>query len=294
MSSFNSVRALERGLKILEALNRCHGAKAQQIARMVDLPRPTTHRLLETLDGLGYITRSKADDSWHLTLQIKALSAGFHDDVWVTRVAAPVIHALGHEILWPVDLVTFENDAMIVRDTTHGESPFSIDRGMAGAHLPILLTSGGRAYLAFCPEQERAAIIDRMRRSDAPDHALARDDNFVNRLIADTRQAGFGSRTEGFNPHTASISMPVHGNGRVLACVSVIWMSRALSFSESIERNLPPLKRAVAQIEAQLRNLVLVPPTDQAESRCASPPRRMRSKASAKATSWAGSKAPAT
>lgn len=285
MGAFNNVRSLERGLKILEALNRCHGAKAQQVARMVDLPRPTAHRLLETLDSLGYITRSKADDSWHLTPQIKALSAGFHDDVWVTRVAAPVIHDLGRELLWPIDLVTFENDAMIVRDTTHGESPFSIDRGMAGAHLPLLLTSGGRAYLSFCPPQERDAILDRMRRSDAPDHVLARDDNYIQRLIADTRRAGFGSRTEGFNPHTASMSMPVHVNGRVLACVSVIWMSRALSFAESIERNLPPLKRAVAQIEAQLRNLGIVPPPPQAESRRSSPPRRTRSKDSAKAAS---------
>lgn len=255
MGAFSNVRSLERGLKILEALNRCHGAKAQQIARMVDLPRPTAHRLLETLEALGYITRSKADECWHLAPKIKSLSAGFHDDVWVTRAAAPVVHELGHELLWPVDLVTLENDAMIVRETTHAESPFSIDRGMAGAHLPILLTSGGRAYLAFCPPQERGAILERLRRSEHEDAAFARDEKFIGRLLADTTRAGFGSRTEGINPRTASLSMPIRGNGRVLACLTVIWIASAMGFAEAVERIVPPLKRATSRIEAQIRSL---------------------------------------
>ena len=166
MGSFSGVRSLERGLRVLEALNRCHGAGAQQIARVVELPRPTVYRLLETMEKLGYVTRS--EDSWTLSAQVKALSSGFHDDVWVTRVAAPILHELGREVLWPVDLVTFENDAMIIRETTHTESPFSIDRGMAGTHLPILQTSGGRAYLAFSPASEREMILARLRQSDKP------------------------------------------------------------------------------------------------------------------------------
>ncbi|HVZ53690.1 MAG TPA: DNA-binding transcriptional activator MhpR [Pseudolabrys sp.] len=255
MASFGSVRSLERGLKILEALNRCHGAKAQQIARMVDLPRPTTYRLLETLDALGYIARSKSDDGWHLTPQIKMLSAGFHDDVWIARVAAPVVHELGKEVLWPVDLVTYQNATMIIRETTHVESPFSIDRGMAGSHLPILGTSGGRAYLSFCPERERALILQRLRRSDEPYDALARDKTFVTRLVEETRRVGYGSRSEGFNPHTASISMPIRQGERVLACVSIIWIARALSFADAVARNLPPLRKAIGQIEAQLQGL---------------------------------------
>jgi IclR family mhp operon transcriptional activator len=115
-----------------------------------------------------------------LTAQVKALSAGFHDDVWVTRAAAPILHELGREVLWPVDLVTFENDAMIIRETTHAESPFSIDRGMAGTQLPVLQTSGGRAHLAFCPTDERDVILARLRQSGKPGDALAHDEKSFN------------------------------------------------------------------------------------------------------------------
>ncbi|MFA6265888.1 MAG: helix-turn-helix domain-containing protein [Pseudolabrys sp.] len=251
MASFSSVRSLERGLKVLEALNRCHRARAQQIARLVDLPRPTVYRLLETMENLGYVTRS--DDSWTLTAQVKALSAGFHDDVWVTRVAAPILHELGREVLWPVDLVTFENDAMIIRETTHAESPFSIDRGMAGTHLPILQTSGGRAHLAFCSPGECDVILARLRQSGKPGDAIAHDQQFVDRILTETRQLGYGFRTDGFNPHTASISLPILVQDRVLACITMIWIASALSFEEAVERNLGAVRRAVTRIQSLLQ-----------------------------------------
>jgi IclR family mhp operon transcriptional activator len=250
MGAFGSVRSLERGLKVLAALNRCHGAGAQQLARLVALPRPTVYRLLETMESLGYVTRS--DESWTLTAQVKALSSGFHDDVWVTRVAAPILHELGREVLWPVDLVTFENDAMIIRETTHAESPFSIDRGMAGTHLPVLQTSGGRAHLAFSPATEREIILARLRRSEKPGDALARDAQFVARILKETRQFGYGFRTDGFNPHTASISLPIQIDGRVLACITMIWIASALRFEDAVARNLDPIRRAVGRIQALL------------------------------------------
>ncbi|RDV05793.1 helix-turn-helix domain-containing protein [Undibacter mobilis] len=250
MSSFGNVRSLERGLKVLEALNRFHGARAQQIARFVELPRPTVYRLLETMEHLGYVTRS--EDAWTLTAQVKSLSAGFHDDVWVTRVASPILHELGREVLWPIDLVTFENDAMIIRETTHAESPFSIDRGMAGTHLPVLQTSGGRAYLAFCPDRDRELILARLRQSGQPSDAMAHDERLVQRILSETRQLGYGFRTEGFNPHTASISLPVLVEGRVLACITMIWIASALSFEEAVARNLDAIKRAVSRIKSLL------------------------------------------
>ncbi len=251
MGSFSSVRSLERGLKILETLNRCHGARAQQLARLVDLPRPTVYRLLETMESLGYVTRS--EDAWTLTAQVKSLSAGFHDDVWVTRVAAPILHELGREVLWPVDLVTFENDAMIIRETTHAESPFSIDRGMAGKHLPVLQTSGGRAYLAFSPPAEREVVMARLRQSGKPGDAMSHDEQFIERILTETRQFGYGFRTDGFNPHTASISVPIMVEQRVFACITMIWIASALSFDEAVSRNLDAIRRAVTRIGTLLQ-----------------------------------------
>lgn len=252
MGAIKTVRAVQRGFQVLEALNRCHGASAQALARAVRVPRPTVYRLLETMRGLGYVTRSETDDSWHLTAHIKSLSAGFHDDVWVTRTAAPLLHKLGQEVLWPIDLVTYENGAMIIRETTHAESPFSIDRGMAGTRLPILRTSGGRAYLAFCPPAERETIFRSLRRSTHPHDQEVHDRAYIKELLAETRRAGFGSRTEGFNPHTSSISVPIIVHNRVHACITMIWIKSAMRLDEAVRRHLAAMKRTAADISEQM------------------------------------------
>ena len=44
-----------------------------------------------------------------------------------------------------------------------------------GQRVGWLLTGVGRAYLAFCPQAEREEILRRLRKSDQPEDALARD-----------------------------------------------------------------------------------------------------------------------
>lgn len=248
MTAVKMIRSVERGFQVLEALNRRHGASAQELSRSVKIPRPTVYRLLETMRRLGYVTRSETDECWHLTAQIKTLSAGFHDDVWVTRIAAPLLHDLGRRVLWPVDLVTYENGAMVIRETTHAESPFSIDRGMAGTRLPLLETSGGRAFLAFSPAAERDVVLQDLRRSRKPHDQVARDRDYVERLMGEVRRAGYGSRSEGFNPHTSSISVPVVVDRRVKACVSMIWIKKAMKVDEAVSKYLAPMKETAGRI----------------------------------------------
>ena len=250
MTNFSTVRALQRGLIVLESLNKCIGARPQQIAKMTGLPRPTVYRLLETMERLGYLAKSATDDRWYLTQQVRALSAGFYNDAWISRVASPVIAKLGKEILWPMDLVTLAGGRMVILDTTHPTSPFSIDRGLVS--VPILATSGGRAYISFCPDAERKAIIDNLARSDAEEHRQARDKKYIKRLVETTRAAGYGSRTEGFNSHTASFSLPIRWDRGVIACLTLIWIRSALPYEEALARYLGPVREAVHRIEGAL------------------------------------------
>jgi IclR family transcriptional regulator, mhp operon transcriptional activator len=252
MVAVKTIRSLERGFKVLEALNRRHGASAQELARSVNVPRPTVYRLLETMRKLGYVIRSETDEHWHLTAQIKSLSAGFHDDVWVTRIAAPLLHDLGRKVLWPVDLITYENGAMVIRETTHAESPFSIDRGMAGTRLPMLETSGGRAFLAFSPKAEREVVLQELRRSAEPHDQMARDRDYVQRLLGGVRRAGYASRGEGFNPHTSSISVPVIVDDRVKACISMIWIKKAMKIDEAVRQFLEPIRQTAGRIAGEM------------------------------------------
>src|SRR5436305_756182 len=65
-----------------------------------------------------------------------------------------------------------------------------------------------QSHLAYCPDKERDAILQRLRKSDKPEDRLARDPRRLDRILAETRQRGYGTRDPVF-PGGAYGSPPV-------------------------------------------------------------------------------------
>lgn len=252
MTVYKPVRALDRGLRILEAVNENDGMKTQDIADLTCLSRPTVFRLLETLETMGFVTKSESGVGWQPTLACNLLSSGFVDKSWVGQIAIPEMIKLGEKTLWPLDLVTIDGAAMQIRETTHKTSPFSFDMGMVGKHVPILYTAGGHSYLAFCPDDEREVIFEMLRKSGEPEHALIHDPRMVQQILQRTRERGYGFRTDGYRSHTHSVSTPILYQGRVLACLTVICLKSAISFDEMVRRFVPRLQKTCERISAQI------------------------------------------
>lgn len=246
------VRAFRRGLDVLEVVNRSGGIRAGDVARQLDLPRPTVYRLLETLEELGYVARSASDDRFRVTRRASSLGDGYDPGVVICQAAAPYLAELSKILVWPVDLSTYENAAMVIQETTHSRSPLSIDRGMIGKRLPMLRASAGRAYLAACGQRERDMIVSHLRRIDEAEDRPFLDDERLARMITDTEQRGYAIRSEGeFNPKTASIAVPIVRDEAVFGCISIIWIRSALSLDEAITTCVTPLREAAAAIPVQ-------------------------------------------
>lgn len=252
-SPYASVRGLSRGLAVLRAVNALGQATAMDVARETGLPRPTVHRLLETLRAEGYVRRVALREAYRLTLKVRGLAGGYKDDDWITDVADVVLGDLVREVVWPTDIATFEDDGMVIRATTHRRSPLSIERSWVGRQLPMLSTAVGRTYLAFVPAAEREAILERLAGSTGPDGEKMRQRRQVLRVLADTRQRGYGTRQRELMLKTSSIAVPIMDGARVLGCLNIIWIDSAIRFETATARYLPMLRAAAARIEVEYR-----------------------------------------
>lgn len=210
--------------------------KAAEVATATSIPRPTVYRLLETLEGLGFVSRDHSSEKWRPTLQAKSLSSGFRHEDWVTQSAVPEMVKLGREILWPLDLVTFNDYQMEIRESTHNISPYSIDHGMVGLQLPVLDTAGGRAYLAFSREEERTQTLAGLYAKLGCQGPVILQDGPVKHVLDTCVKLGVGYRKEGYRLSTQSISAPIYRGPRVVACLTVIWTSSALSFDKALDQ----------------------------------------------------------
>lgn len=249
----DSVRSLERGLALLELVNEEGGLKPADAARLLDLPRPTAHRLLATLEELGFVRRSASDNRFLVTIKTRRLSGGYDTDVQLSEAVGPILSRLLHDLVWPINIATYRGGMMVVRETTHERSPLSIDRAMIGREIPMLRTACGRAYLAYCADEERREILEYLTTLADPldEPYLGRGD--VDDMIAKVRRAGFAARiNEPFVPTTSSLALPILVNGQARGCIAIVWLTSAMLPSRAIKQFVPPLRDAAGVIAKRI------------------------------------------
>lgn len=251
--SGEGVRALLRGLEVLRYVNAAGSARASEIARALQLPRPTVYRLIETLEEAGYLAFSGSSNLVRVTRLAASLGDSSARHCELLQISAPILAEFSTRLIWPLDLTVYDNAAMVVQETTHVRSPFSIDRAMTGFRLPMLRTSAGRAYLAFCDDAERSLIVDHIQRLGDPADAPFLDGDWLERMICATRERGYALRDAGeFRSQTAAIAVPVVVRKQVLACVSMIWIRSAIKMGAVIDTAVQPIKELAAQLADRL------------------------------------------
>jgi IclR family mhp operon transcriptional activator len=255
-AAYRAVQGLSRGLSILRAISlSANGwATIADLSTSTGLHRTTVRRMLETLQTEGYVRRSASDDSYRLNQKVRQLSDGFTDDEWISEVANPVLGELLQKVVWPSDLSTLDGDCMLVRETTHRFSPLSFHRAMIRQRMPVLFTAAGRAYLAYCSDEERRQILQVLVAGNDEQASFARNRVLVTQMLEKVRRQGYATNEGEWSQQTkiAAIALPIRHNEHVLAAINVVFLKKAISINEAAERLLPHLRTAVEKIETRL------------------------------------------
>lgn len=245
-----AVEPVSRAFHILEALNRHASAGLAQIAADTGLPKPTVSRLLATLEAGGYVDRLPRRSGYALRERVLRLSSGFRYRDAVVEAARPFLSALTAEHKWPFAIATLDRDAMRVRLSTGQESPFATDENFVNRRVPMLLSALGRAYIAFCPNDERETILAQLRSSSRATDRHARDPRVVNRLIQSVRRAGYASTTLVPDAAAKGLAIPIRSGEHVLATMTLRYIGSALTEQEAARRYLVPMWRGAESIAA--------------------------------------------
>lgn len=251
MTSTRPIRALQRGLEVLQVLNLQNGATVSEVAAAIDLPRTTTYRILETLCIAGYAYRAASDERYRLTIMVRGLSDGFDDEAWVTQIARPYINELGKEIVWPVAIASLSGTTMMVRETTDHRSPLAVERFSVGFRVPLLTSACGRAYLAFSPAAQRDSLLDILSRSTREADKLARNRTDVQKILGETQAQGYATAVRPRRvTDEITMAVPIQLDDRVLAAVTIRFSGTAVPLKMAVERFLPKLRETAGRIRA--------------------------------------------
>jgi IclR family transcriptional regulator, mhp operon transcriptional activator len=265
MARSDTIRALERGLQVLHALQASPIASLHDIHLTTHISKPSLLRILNTLEKSGFVSRRLADGHYRIS-SFAGMARKRDRHARVAEAAAPVLDRLCQKVRWPSDLMVPAGDHMERRETSQPSSPFSLNavhRNRVGQPVGWLLSGVGRAYLAFCPEQEREAILKHLRKSSKPEDQLARQPDRLNRILAETRARGFATRDPAFtgghygavpmDDGLQAIAVPLLDRTKVHGAINILWIKTAFTVEQFAAQHLDDLRSAAAEIVESLR-----------------------------------------
>jgi len=257
MSEYEPVRAITRGIAILQAINRSGGLAMSDIAAASGVPYPTAFRIVQTLLGEGLIEREPARKVYRPTALVQTLSNGYQEDRRLVTAARPHIVELTTKHGWPVTIATHIGHRMVIRDSTHALTSLTFNNYYPGYTMPILDCAVGRAFLAYTSEEEQARIMSSLRvlPSLTERHAL---DMFASgelgRIIVDEGYAAMGNNKFTQNPgKTSSIAVPLFEDGDVVGALALVFFSSAMRMNEAVPRYLQDIQATAGRINETLK-----------------------------------------
>ena len=257
MEKDQPIRAVSRALLILKTINRLKSATLTEISKATELPYPTTFRIVQTLAHEGMVEQEPYRKRYRATELVRALSLGFQEDDKLIDAARQPMHDFTMEQLWPVILTVRVGNRMMLKHSTHMLTSLTFANYHPGYTHPLLDCSSGRAYLAFCSDEERETIISGFAARSSPSDAMSLHNITNGDLLGDIRAAGYAeyARTQHNETpgKTSAFAVPIISDGELKACLNIVFFAEAHSMENAVGKYLTPLQEDCKRHRAKHR-----------------------------------------
>jgi IclR family transcriptional regulator, acetate operon repressor len=254
-----SLQVVERVFAVLEAFTEFHPEWAtSDLARSLDLPIPTVHRLLAALARLGYVNRDSGTRKFRLGAAALQLGQQARAVTDLRAIAVLPLRRLNQETgeTALLTVVSPERDFSVCLERVETSQPLRLSV-QPGRQMPLHAGSSQKALLAFMPgkEVERllAAPLERVCTATITNARSLRRD------LEAIRERGWASSYQETNIGVWGIAVPVISESDVACAVGIAGPSPRLS-DEVIRRDVPLVQRAALAVARSL-GLVVPPAT---------------------------------
>lgn len=203
--------------EILELLRRNRELTVTEIATQVGLPRSSTHRLIATLEEIGFV--EAAPDGYHLGLRLFTLGKIVASQLPILRNTEPMMRQLSESTGETIFLTVRNGMATTCMARLDGTRVQSMALNV-GDHLPLHLGAGPMVLLAYADEklveEYLSTDLDRRTAHSTIDPVKIREE------LQAIRDRGYSISDEDLTTGIAAIGAPIRdAAGEVVAALSL-------------------------------------------------------------------------
>jgi IclR family acetate operon transcriptional repressor len=243
---------LGKGLRLLVALgDHPEGAGVSQLARDVEVPVSTAHRLLAGMVPLGFVSFDRERRRYSLGLRAFELGQRVASARRLSDIALPAMRGVTQATGETTLLAVLSGDDVLYVERTEGKHLAQI-WGAPGVLGSPHYTALGKCLVAFLPEEEREEMLSRLRLEKLTPRTITDPEELREELLL-TRERGYATNDEEHEEGVRAVGVPVIGrHGRPAAALSVATLTFRHSMQE-LEGFVPLLRKAAREVEVQLR-----------------------------------------
>lgn len=225
-----------RTLLILEVIGKADEVMSPtEIAKILELPKQTVHRLCATLVEEGFLIRDRPGKKLRPARRLRMMAAGTLHASHHYIARHQILEVVASQTHETVNFVMPEEHGMSYKDRVETDWAFRVQLPI-GTHVPFHCTASGKCFLASLPKSERERFVQSIPMEKLTENTIATPADLLAELKAIVKQ-GYAIDNEEFIENMVAIAVPVHDqHGRFIAALATHGPRIRLSVEDAIAK----------------------------------------------------------
>lgn len=241
-------------LRLLETVaNAQHPATLAELAAGMNVPKPTMHRWLASLQNAGLVQRTPDGRRYELAARAASLAFSILSNNPASTVRHEIIKRLVREVGESCNLTVLEGTQVNYLDRVETEWPLRVTF-QQGSKVPAYCSASGKLFLALMQPAKRDLILREMKLEQQTENTIV-DRSALLHELKDVRRDGYALDREEFLSGLICLAVPLfRKKGRLRTCIAALAIQAPVARlpQAKILTKLPALQSAAEALTATL------------------------------------------
>ncbi len=214
------VNSVLKAVKILEIIGRSKPLGISEIGRKLEIPKSSTHGLLQTLESEGFVEKNGNTNKYNLGTKLIELGYLAQNNLDICRIAKPYLNGINQETDETVHLTLLDDEEVLYVDCVESKQRMRT-YSVIGIKAPLYCTAVGKAILAQLPEKKIKHIINSRGLARLTNSTITNESSLFQDL-SDTQSRGYSIDNMEHEDSLICVGAPIkNASGDVFASLSV-------------------------------------------------------------------------